>query len=181
MPIVEATGRYLLLKSALESSKTAEQDKYIIRVLPDRIIFTCDDTIITEYDRISGDITDNNVCATFFTHLDYELVLDVLRNAKALEMAYYNEILNGPCPIRAFLKLPQQTIMDKSWFVISTPTKVKKHNQGADYLLTIPIRRSDRDKMHITPESWIVYAVKEIPAPINPSRQGGAGPRRSKS
>lgn len=181
MPIVEATGRYLLLKTALENVKMAEQDQYSIRILPNKIIFTCNDNIITEYDRISGDITDNNVCATFFTHLDYDLVLDVLRNAKALEMAYYNEILNGPCPVKSFLKLPHQNIIDKSWFIISSPTKVKKHNQGKDYLLTIPIRRSDREKMNLNPESWIVYAIKEIPAPINPTRQGGSGPRQSKS
>lgn len=109
---VDATSRYKLLEQALQkgyahakSHNIAKAHEILVergeKKLVTEITFKQHGKIITTYTTESGIIDDHGVYTSFFKHLDYNLITNVLKNAKSLDMAYKNDLLNTK-PTRPF-------------------------------------------------------------------------------
>ncbi len=109
---IDATSRYKLLEQALQkgyahakSNNIAKAHEILVercdKGLVTKITFKQHSKIITTYTCESGIIDDHGIYTSFFKHLDYNLITNVLKNAESVEMAYKNKLLKVK-PTRPF-------------------------------------------------------------------------------
>ena len=138
---VDATTRYTLLKKALDNGYAHAKSHNVPKaheIVIEReenmitdITFKLHGKAITSFTAESGIIDDHGFYTSFFDHLDYNIITNILKNATALEMAHENKLLKGCAkPKRHFedlaksMRAMQDTEPDNS--TPDTPTTHRK-------------------------------------------------------